>query len=226
MTRPAIVFDLGKVLVDFDYSIAARRIAARCSAPVDQGRFFADHAPLLSRYELGLVTTQEFFDHIRVTNGFAGLRDEFAEYFADIFTAIQPMVDLHAGFRGRGFRTYIFSNTNELAALHIRRRFPFFGHFDGYVLSYEHGAMKPDARLYEVLERETGKRGREIVYIDDRPENVAAGAARGWQAVLQESPEKTRAALHRLGLVNEASSASIDPPRARTNSSSSSSSSS
>ncbi len=31
----AVVFDLGKVLVDFDYSIAARRIAARSSMPIE-----------------------------------------------------------------------------------------------------------------------------------------------------------------------------------------------
>ena len=33
---------------------------------------------------------------------------------------------------------------------------------------------------------------QEILYLDDRPENVAAGAARGWQVVLQETPRKDR----------------------------------
>lgn len=30
---PVIVFDLGKVLVDFDYTIAAEKISARCAHP-------------------------------------------------------------------------------------------------------------------------------------------------------------------------------------------------
>jgi hypothetical protein len=38
------------------------------------------------------------------------------------------------------------------------------------------------------------------LYVDDRPENVAAGAARGWQVILQESPQNTLAAMRRLGL--------------------------
>ena len=88
--------------------------------------------------------------------------------------------------------TYIFSNTNDLAVEHIRNRFPFFSDFDGYVLSYEHGAMKPSAKLYEIVERMSGRRGGEILYIDDRPENVAAGVARGWQGILHESPERPR----------------------------------
>jgi HAD superfamily hydrolase (TIGR01509 family) len=65
---------------------------------------------------------------------------------------------------------------------------------------HRHGAMKPEAKIYEALEEMSGKRGPEILYLDDRPENVAAGAARGWQVILQESPEKPRGEMHRLGL--------------------------
>jgi FMN phosphatase YigB (HAD superfamily) len=45
-----------------------------------------------------------------------------------------------------------------------------------------------------------GRRGGEIFYLDDRPENIAAGAARGWRTILHEAPEKTRAALESFGL--------------------------
>lgn len=208
-TKPsAVVFDLGKVLVDFDYSIAGRRIAARCRTPLDQVRFFKDHAPLFQRYELGQVTTQEFFDEIRTATGFLGTRDEFGRYFADIFSPIEPMVALHAAVREQGFPTYIFSNTNELAVTHIRENFPFFGRFDGYIYSYRHGALKPDAKLYEVVERITERRGTELLYIDDLPENVATAAARGWQVVRHESSEKTRGAIEKLGLLGESASCS------------------
>ena len=121
--------------------------------------------------------------------------EEFGEFFADIFTAIPPMIEIHAGLRRRGIPTYIFSNTNDLAVEHIRRNFPFFRDFDGYIYSYEVGAMKPEAKIYEVLEKLAGRRGADIVYLDDRPENVAAGAARGWRTILHETPEKTRVAL-------------------------------
>jgi HAD superfamily hydrolase (TIGR01509 family) len=198
-----VVFDLGKVLVDFDYSIAVRRIAASTKIPMDQVRPFLEHSPLQRGYELGTTTSQQFFEAIRDITGFSGTLEEFGEFFADIFTEMPAMTELHAQLRQQGLRTYIFSNTNPLAVEHIRKRFPFFSHFDGYIYSYEQGSMKPDAPLYEVVERETGCRGGQIVYIDDRPENVAAGAARGWHAVLQETPAKTRAALEMLGLVDK-----------------------
>jgi HAD superfamily hydrolase (TIGR01509 family) len=150
------------------------------------------------------MTTQQFYTEICRVTGFRDDLAEFSNCFADIFVAIEPMVQLQAELRQRGLTSYAFSNTNELAAEHICRSFPFYGNFDGHILSYEHGAMKPDAKLYEVVERESGRRGAEILYLDDRPENIEAGAARGWQVILQETPEKSWAAIQKLGLLNHA----------------------
>jgi FMN phosphatase YigB (HAD superfamily) len=202
MTKPrSIVFDLGKVLLDFDYSIAARKIAARCTvAPEEINRFIAQ-SPLLFRYETGLMTKAQFYQEVCAHTGFSDDLESFTGYFGDIFSPIEPMVGLQAKLRARGFPTYIFSNTNDLAIHHIRRNFPFFANFDGYIFSYEHGSMKPDAKLYEVVETQTGHRGADILYLDDRPENVEAGAARGWQVIFQETPEKTLAAIQHLQLL-------------------------
>lgn len=205
LPRPqVVVFDLGKVLVDFDYSIAARKIASRARLAAEDIKRFIDHSPLLFRYETGLLTQQQFFDEICSASGFQGGLDEFSEFFSDIFFPIEPMIQLQAELRAKGIPTFIFSNTNDLAAGHIRRRFPFFSNFDGYILSYEHGAMKPDSRLYAVVEQQCRRHPTEILYLDDRAENVEAGAARGWQVILQESPAATRAAMVRLGLVHHA----------------------
>jgi FMN phosphatase YigB (HAD superfamily) len=108
---------------------------------------------------------------------------------------MKTMTVMHAELRRRGVPTFIFSNTNDLAIRHVRAHFPFFANFDGFVLSYEHGAMKPHAPLYEAVERLSGRRGAELLYIDDRPENIEAGRARGWQVILQEHPEKTIAGV-------------------------------
>ena len=194
-----VVFDLGKVLVDFDYNIAAQKIAGRGRMSAAEIQKFIDHSPLLYRFETGLMTKEDFFSEIRATTGFCGEFEEFACYFSEIFSPIDPMIQWHQTLRQKGIPTYIFSNTNELAVRHIRQRFPFFANFTGYVFSYEHRSMKPDAKLYQVVERITGKRGDSILYLDDRAENVAAGAARHWQTILQESPEKTLRLVPQFG---------------------------
>ena len=202
MTRPkAVVFDLGKVLVDFDYSIAGRKIAARGNMSAVEVQKFIDHSPLLFRFESGQMSREEFFAEVQSATGFDGTLDEFTGFFADIFSPIPLMLKLHAALRQRGVPTYVFSNTNELAVGHIRKNFPFFSQFNGYVCSYEHGAMKPDAKLYEVVERTSRFGGSELLYLDDRVENVAAGAARGWQVIHHQAPEQTQKAMQATGLL-------------------------
>lgn len=199
-TPTIVVFDLGKVLVDFDYTIAARKIAEHCGLPPVEVKKHLDFSPVLLRYESGLMTREEFFDEVRRVTNFSGSLAEFGSFFADIFWEIPRMIETQAALRRYHVPTYIFSNTNDLAIEHIRRNFPFFANFDGYILSYEVGTMKPEAKIYEELEKLSGKRGAEILYLDDRQENVDAGAARGWQVILQTEPEKSVAAMKQLGL--------------------------
>jgi HAD superfamily hydrolase (TIGR01509 family) len=193
--KPAIVFDLGKVLVDFDYSIAAQKISARSTKQLPDLQHFLGSSPILARFESGLLTRGQFFAELREITGLTSDIDEFVSDFADIFVPIPAMIGLHEELRRQGFQTYIFSNTNDIAIGHIRREFPFFKNFDGYIFSCEVGAMKPELKIYEAMEKMSDRRGADLIYIDDRLENIEAGMARGWRAILHETPEKTRAAL-------------------------------
>jgi len=191
--KPVIIFDLGKVLVDFDYAIAARKIAGRSTKSPQNLHAFLGGSPLLLQYETGALSRQAFFDAIKDLVGFQGSLTEFGESFADIFSEIRAMIELNAELRRRGFKTFIFSNTNDLAIEHIRRSFPFFKQFDGHVYSYEVGSMKPEAKIYEAMEKLCGCFGSDLIYIDDREENIAAGKTRGWRTILHQTPERSRA---------------------------------
>src|SRR3569832_1605078 len=114
MQKPeVVVFDLGKVLVDFDYSIAAKKFAALGRSSPEEIKNFIDHSPLLFRFETGLMTATEFFGEVCAATDFRGQESEFCQIFADIFSPIEPMIAMHAALRTRGIPTYIFSNTNE-----------------------------------------------------------------------------------------------------------------
>ncbi len=202
MKPRAVVFDLGKVLLHFDWTRAAQKLATRSKLPAQEMLRTLDYTHTVIQYELGKITSRQFFEHARDAIGFNGTFADFAPMFADIFSEIPAIIGLHAELWRRGIPTFIFSNTNELAANHVRAHYPFFAHFTGYVFSFEHGAMKPDARLYEVVERMSGCRGAELLYIDDLPKNIEAGRARGWQVILQEQPEQTVAAVRATGLLD------------------------
>jgi len=185
MTEPSVVvFDLGKVLVDFDYSIAVRRFAERSEADMEEIERLVN-SPIQIQYESGKITTNEFFEAIRDGAGFRGDRAEFVSIFADIFSPMETMIGFFEQLKPFGIPTCVFSNTNEIAIGHIREGFPFYSLFDNYVLSYEEGGMKPDEPIYDVVEQRTGESGAAILYIDDRPENIETGKGRGWQTILQ-----------------------------------------
>jgi FMN phosphatase YigB (HAD superfamily) len=196
-----VVFDLGKVLVDFDYGIATSRIAERSGRTKEELHALVDQTPLLHRLESGKINNQQFFEEVRTAVGYPGTYEEFAVVFGDIFTPIPEMVDLHAQLRQRGVRTFIFSNTNDFAVSHIRAQFPFFNQFDAYILSFEHGCMKPEVPIYEVVERMTSSRGADVLYIDDRTENIVTGNARGWHTIEHTDPKVTRQRVADLGLL-------------------------
>ena len=183
--QKVVVFDLGKVLVDFDYSIAIRRFAERSEAGLEQIQRLLD-SPIQIDYESGKITTDEFYAAIRDGAGFHGDRAEFVSIFADIFSPMETMIEFFERLKPFGIPTCVFSNTNEIAIGHIREGFPFYSLFDNYVLSFEEGGMKPDEAIYDVVEQRTGESGAAILYIDDRPENIETGRGRGWQTILQD----------------------------------------
>lgn len=192
LPRPkAVVFDLGKVLLDFDYRIAARTLAPKSRFDAEEFKRVVDQSPLLHRYESAEIGTAEFFTEVGRLTGFHGTLAEFRAAFGDIFSEIPAMISLQRELREQGVPTFIFSNTNEIAVGHIRERFPFFAHFTGYVYSHEVGCMKPAAKIYGAIEAITGLTGADLLYLDDRAENIEAGAARGWQTILHHDPAVT-----------------------------------
>ena len=184
----AVVFDLGKVLLDFDYGVAAKNLAKNSSRPAGEIRPLIDQSPLLLRYERAQITTTEFFAAVRESIGFRGAFDDFAAAFADIFTEVPDMTQLNRELRERGVPTFVLSNTNEIAISHIRHRFPFFTEFSGYIFSFEHGVLKPEPRIYEIAGNCTGCRGSEILFLDDNPANVEGALKAGWRTICHRAP--------------------------------------
>src|SRR5215203_1161916 len=95
VARPeVVVFDLGKVLVDFDYGIAARRIAEHGTISWNAIQALIDQSPLLHRFETGLIGPEDFFREVQQATGFGGDAALFNSFFADVFSPIDEMVAL------------------------------------------------------------------------------------------------------------------------------------
>lgn len=185
-----VAFDLGKVLLDFDYMRAAGRLLPLYGVFPLKVVGILTGSGLLEQLELGEINDDEFYEEVARLTKFKGTRQDFMEVFGDIFTPIDEMIAFQGELKQKGIPTYVFSNTNDTAVKWISEHYPFYNTFDGYFLSYKLKVAKPDERFYIALENATGKKGSDIIYIDDRQENIDGALKRGWDGIMFDSAKK------------------------------------
>ena len=187
--RRWVIFDLGKVLLDFDFAIAAKELARYSPQEEEQILESINQSPLLHTFERGDWSEAQFFQKLSVECRLEASLEELKKGFAEIFTPVPSMVEFMESLKERGIPVMVFSNTNVTAVDYIRAAFPFFERFDAYCLSYEHGCMKPDTTLYGVAQWMTRCTPGNLLFLDDRAENVHAARQMGWNAIHHQAPE-------------------------------------
>lgn len=157
-------------------------------------------------YQAGRLDDGAYFEAVRRGVGGAYTRDEIARvHDAWLIGEYEGIDDLLARLHATpGVSTALLSNTNPR---HWARQHPGHGyagpHFPAIRrLRHAHashllGVTKPDPSIYAEFERRTGHRGRQILFFDDLPENVAAARAAGWYAELIDHTSDTAAQIDR-----------------------------
>lgn len=162
----------------------------------DFGLFYEKLAPRCRRADIVERTVWEHYRSSRIARGgdfesfYRGIAstlsldmplDEFRLAFSDIFTANEPMIEV---VRQVPRPRFLLSNTNAAHADWWRRRFPeVLPLFDGFVLSHEVGAEKPEEAIYREVEQLSGAPPDRHIFTDDVAEFAAAAREFGWRAI-------------------------------------------
>ncbi len=179
MTRntSAFLFDIGNVIIRFDFALAVNRIAHQCVLSVDQILPAVQlHTDLL---EKGEISVEAFITAATGEIGYSGTVQEFVAAFEDIFTLNEPIVDLIDSLSEQGMPLYLLSNTNGLHVPYFTAKYPVFSKFDDAIYSHEVGCMKPDPRIFEITLERLGVEPESTVYIDDLRANCEMGGKFG-----------------------------------------------
>lgn len=196
ITYDAIFFDLGMVLVTFDWAIAIPRFAAHNSGDTERVKQFLAH-PFHDAFERNELSEQEFFERGRALMGFQGTRAEFQTYWNEIFTEIPSSVRLLHQLAAK-LPLYTISNTNPWHAAYLEKHFAWMKLFTARFYSWSLGVRKPDARIYErALERANVSPARALL-IDDRSENIIGAQRVGMRTLHAAAPQILQAQLPRL----------------------------
>ncbi len=204
MRLPALIFDFGNVVAFFDYLKVCNRLGARVGLPGEEVRrrvLELGFARWLARFETGDVSSSDFAELITAPFELSLPDHEFVRDWEDIFWLNEPVSRLIVALKAAGYTLILGSNTNPLHAAFFRRKFAeTLDLFDSFVLSYEVGHLKPDARFYEACVRAASVPAGSCVFIDDMAENVDGARKSGLQALQYVETTSLIAALRELGV--------------------------
>ena len=195
-----MVFDIGGVLLDWDPRHLYRKLFD------DQARM----TDFLTRictpqwhrsHDLGADTASSCRELARAYPGCEDLIMAWAERGEEMVGGqIDAGVAVLAELKAAGVRCLALSNMEADRFALRRTRFPFFGWFDGCVISGVERVAKPDRRIFEILLSRYRLSPARTVFVDDMPSNVAAARELGIIALRYTTASRLRQDLRRLGL--------------------------
>ncbi|MFD2739649.1 HAD family hydrolase [Sulfitobacter aestuarii] len=179
MQPEAVVFDIGNVLIEwqperfYDSVIGEERRRAMFAA--------IDLHGMNDRVDRGGHFTETIYE---CAEQYPDWRDEIRLWHDRWIEMAAPVIDhslrLMQALQARGVPVFSLTNfgiqSYDLAAGH----YPFLRQFDRDFISGHLGMIKPAASIYEALEKGSGIAPERLLFTDDRADNIAAAAARGW----------------------------------------------
>ena len=179
-----LIFDFGKVLVDYDFEAFFRRYITdeeRCRA----------FTPILHNEEVQRMFDREEHSFDEIIEEMVGKHREFEEeirYFAThypkiVTNEVEGMRDLLTRLKGEGYRLYGLTNWCSKVYLTMAQ-FEIFDLLDGYIISSEEKVIKPEAEIYQRLFDKFGLKPEECIFADDRAENIEGGRRVGMEGIV------------------------------------------
>jgi len=196
----AAIFDLGRVLVNFDFARGYRALEPLCPYTAEEIHRRLAATPLVEDFETGLIEPHDFVSRMAAILGFEIAYDRFCAIWSSIFTETLVPESLLETLAAR-YRLLMLSNTNAIHFQMIRESYPLVRHFHEFVLSYEVHAMKPRREIFERAIERAGCRAEECFYTDDIPEYVEAARRLGIDAVQFQSAAQLEAELRSRGML-------------------------
>ncbi len=195
----AIIFDLGKVLIQFDFKRGYRALEGLCPYPAAEIRQRIAATGLVPRFETGLVEPHDFVAQLSRILDLHLDYDGFCGVWSSIFA--EPLIpeDMLEGLRAR-YRLLLLSNTNAIHFAMILKNYPLIRHFHDRVLSFEVKAMKPQPEIFRAAVDRAGCLPAECFYTDDIPEFVEAAGRLGIDAVQFLSAEQLAGEMTTRGI--------------------------
>ena len=179
-----LIFDFGKVLVDYDFKAFFRKYipnTERCQAftPV---LYNEELQQMLDREERPFDVIME--DWIENHKEFEHEIRYFNEHYPEIVTnEVEGMYELLTQLKAEGYKLYGLTNWCSKVYLTMAQ-FPIFKLLDGQIISSEEKVIKPEPEIYQRLFDKFNLKPEECIFADDRAENIEGGSRLGMDGIV------------------------------------------
>ncbi|MBA3910076.1 MAG: haloacid dehalogenase [Rhodobacter sp.] len=203
MQPEAVIFDIGNVLTRwqpeafYDRAIGADR----------RQRLFAevDLHGMNEIVDAGGLFRETIYDWADRHPGWAPeIRMWYDRWIELASPRIEGSIALLRALRAKGVPVFALTNFGNHSYEEARDKLDFLGEFDREYVSGRMGVMKPDPRIYQMVEADCGISPGRLIFADDRAENIAVAQARGWQVHLFDGWQGWAARLLAEGLLTAA----------------------
>ena len=179
-------FDMGNVLLILHRQRAVQKMAELAGVTVEVVGQLVTDSTLELQYEAGEVSSREFYEIFCKETKSEPDYDQLALAASSMFEINLSMMVVLGKMISASIPVGLLSNTNDIHWEYVANgRYSFFpGSFRKTILSYEVGSNKPDAKIYQAAIEQCGCAAEDIMFVDDKPENVQAAKEQGIDAVV------------------------------------------
>lgn len=194
----AIIFDLGRVLINVDFKRGLFRYMHGNSGG-DQNvlmeQLFSD--PLFVQFGTGKISPQFFYQQLQKRIDEQISFNQFEQAWCDIFSPIPGIDKLVVELAGK-YQLGLLSDTDTLHWNYVKNRYDVLAYFKNPVLSFEIGTLKPHPNCYKMAAKSVGTSPGNCLFLDDRRKNVEGAIKAGMQAIQVSGLEKLQDNLKEL----------------------------
>lgn len=201
----AVVFDYGMVLTgppDPEAHAALLRLSGLTAERLDS-LYWVDRPA----YDTGELTGLAFWRKLVHDGGLALSEEtihELNRQDARMWTTENPtMLAWQQQLKAHGLRTAILSNMGDSVLESVERNFAWIHGFDVLVWSFQTGLAKPDPAIYRILLERLGSKPEEVLFLDDKLENVEAARRLGMHSLVFTTVDQLRADLSSNGFAGQ-----------------------
>ena len=185
----ALIFDLGKTIVPFDFKRGYAALEQRCPYPAAEIPKRIGTTDLVVRFESGKIEARKFVEELCGILDLQMSYEEFREIWFSIFLPETLIEESWLASLGERYPLVLLSNTNAIHFEMLEENYPILRLFRRRVLSHEVGAMKPSPIIYEAAIQKAGCRPGECFFTDDVIAYVEGACQCGMDAVQFQNQE-------------------------------------